>query len=307
MKIVILAGGFGTRLSEFTEMMPKPMLQIGRYPILWHIMNHYAHHGFNEFIIACGYKAEMIKNYFFFVFPLHADYTLDMGTGKWKVHVDPVRAEYFKRRTKKDTNVPFEVHNVHHEDPIFVNWKVTLVDTGPATMTGGRVKRLSEFIGKERFCLTYGDGVSDVDIKKELKFHESHGKIATMTVVHPPARFGTLEIRDGLVQNFEEKAPVQPGWINAGFFILEPEVIDYIDSDATSFEKEPLERLARAKQLVPFQHEGFWHCMDTKKDWEYLNELWNSGKAPWKLDNTRRRISRASFPQMTDIEISPSS
>jgi glucose-1-phosphate cytidylyltransferase len=290
MKIVILAGGFGTRISEHTEMMPKPMLQIGRYPILWHVMNHYAHYGFKEFVIACGYKAEVIKNYFFFVFPLHADYTLDMGTGKWKVHVDPVRSEYFKKRSKKNTTdkVPYEVHDVRHEDPVFANWKVSLVDTGLSTMTGGRIKRLSDFIGKERFCLTYGDGVSDVDIKKELKFHESHKKLATMTVVHPPARFGTLDIRDGLVHNFQEKAPVQPGWINAGFFILEPEVLDYIDGDATSFEKEPLEHLARDRQLVPFQHEGFWQCMDTKKDYEGLNELWNSGKAPWKLDSAHR-------------------
>ncbi|MHC9544546.1 MAG: glucose-1-phosphate cytidylyltransferase [Vulcanimicrobiota bacterium] len=289
MKVIILAGGFGTRLSEHTEMVPKPMVHIGRYPIIWHIMHTYAHYGFKEFVVACGYKAEVIKNYFLHFYPMHADYTVDLSTGKWKVHVDPVMHDYFLKMPENDPDklkykdIPREIHDVPHEDTIFVDWTVSLVDTGPNTMTGGRIKRLSDFVGKERCFLTYGDGLSDVDINKELEFHKSHGKVATMTVVHPPARFGTLDIKDGFVCNFQEKAPVQPGWINGGFFILEPEILKYIDGDWTSFEKEPLELLARDRQLIPFEHEGFWHCMDTKKDFDYLTDLWNSGKAPWKV------------------------
>ncbi|MDQ7824094.1 MAG: glucose-1-phosphate cytidylyltransferase [Candidatus Eremiobacteraeota bacterium] len=289
MKVVILAGGFGTRLAEHTELIPKPLVPIGRYPVLWHIMNIYAHYGHKEFVVACGYRAEAVKSYFLQFHAINADFTVDLGTGKWKVHVDPVMREYYKNMPHDDPDkrryraVPFEVHSVPHEDPVFVDWKVSLVDTGPTTMTGGRIKRLADFVGRETCCLTYGDGVSNVDIQKELEFHKSHGKIATMTCVHPPARFGTLDIRDGLVHNFQEKAPVQAGWINGGFFILEPEVLNYIDGDGTSFEKEPLERLAADRQLVPYMHEGFWHCMDTKKDLDYLTELWNSGKAPWKI------------------------
>ncbi|MGV8124541.1 MAG: glucose-1-phosphate cytidylyltransferase [Candidatus Xenobiia bacterium LiM19] len=289
MKVIILAGGFGTRLAEHTESIPKPMVNVGRYPIIWHIMNLYAHYGYKEFVIACGYKAEIMKNYFLHFYTMHADFTVDLATGKFKVHVDPGMNEYFKQMPKDDpetlrySDIPFEVHAVPHEDPVFVDWQVSLVDTGPNTMTGGRIKRLADFVGKERCFLTYGDGVSDVDINKELEFHKSHGKIATMTVVHPPARFGTLEIKDGFIHDFVEKAPVQPGWINGGFFILEPEILKYIDDDTTSFEKEPLEKLVRDKQLIPYEHEGFWHCMDTKKDLDYLTGLWNSGKAPWKV------------------------
>lgn len=253
MKVIILAGGFGTRLSEYTKLIPKPMVEIGGKPILWHIMNHYAKYGYKDFVVALGYKGEVIKNYFMQYYTLNNDFTIDLSNNS---------VNYINER---------------HTD-----WKVTLVDTGQASLTGGRVKRLQPVIGNEDFMLTYGDAVSDVNIEELVKTHYASGKLATVTAVHPAARFGELQLSgDGLVTSFKEKPQVNQGWINGGFFVLSPKVFDYIDGDRTTFEAEPLERLAAEGQLKAYLHNGFWQCMDTVRDREKLNEMWESGKAPW--------------------------
>jgi len=255
MKVLLLAGGFGTRLSEETDVRPKPMTEIGGKPILWHIMKIYSHYGFNEFVILLGYKGYYIKEYFANYFLHQSDVTIDLSTNK------------------------MEVHNNSSEP-----WKVTLLDTGLNTMTGGRIKQAKDYIGNEPFLLTYGDGVSDVNINELIKFHKQHGKTITMTAVQPEGRFGTLQIaEDNKVLSFVEKPKGDGGWINAGFFVCEPQVIDYILDDKTVFEKEPLEHLAAAGELYTFHHEGFWKCMDTLRDKTKLNELWDSGNAKWKI------------------------
>lgn len=255
MKVVILAGGFGTRLSEMTDLIPKPMAPIGGYPILWHIMNIYSAYGFNEFIIALGYKSGVVKDYFLNYYNLNSDFTVDIENGTIEYHQSEKR-----------------------------NWKVTLVDTGLNTMTGGRLQKLKEYIGNSRFLLTYGDGVSDIDISKLLKFHENHGKMVTISSVRPSARFGELEILDNNeVISFKEKPQTNMGWINGGFFVFEPEFIDLIKDEETVLEKEPLETASKLNQLVAYKHQGFWQCMDTIRDRMYLEELWNNNKSPWKV------------------------
>ena len=255
MKTVILAGGFGTRLSEQTDLKPKPMVEIGGQPILWHIMNIYAYYGYKDFVIALGYKAEVIKEYFLNYYSLKSDFTVDLANGE---------ANCLSKKT--------------------VDWKVTLIDTGPNTMTGGRVKRLKEYVGNTTFMLTYGDGVADVNINKLIAFHKSHGKMATITAVHPSARFGELNIStDKDVLSFKEKPQTTQGWINGGFFVLEPEFFDLIEEDHTVLEEEPLERAAEAGQLKAYIHGGFWQCMDTMRDKNVLENLWQSGQAPWKM------------------------
>ena len=254
MKAVILAGGLGTRISEETYLKPKPMIEIGGKPILWHILKMYSHHGINEFIICCGFKGYVIKEYFANYFLHMSDVTFDMS---------------------KNT---MEVHHQNAEP-----WRVTLVDTGENTMTGGRLKRIAPYIhGEESFCLTYGDGVSDVDISKIIEFHLKHKLKATLTAVYPPGRFGSLDIVDYQVQRFIEKPKGDGGKINGGFFVLSPEVIDLIKGDETVLEREPLEILAQQGQLAAYSHMGFWQPMDTLRDKNLLEELWESGKAPWK-------------------------
>lgn len=255
MKTVILAGGFGTRLSEHTDILPKPMVDIGGKPIIWHIMDSYAAHGFNEFIVALGYRASTIKEYFLQYHHLHTDFTVDLGSASITPHQ----------------------HNG-------VDWKVTLVDTGLETMTGGRIKRLRSFIGDETFLCTYGDGVSDLNIEDLVEFHKVHGKMVTVTAVHPSARFGEILLADERVINFQEKPQLNEGWINGGFFVFEPEFLDFISDDNTILERSPLETVAEKGQLMAYRHEGFWQCMDTKRDRDYLQELWAQKKAPWKLD-----------------------
>lgn len=254
MKTVILAGGLGTRLAEETESTPKPMVDIGGSPILWHIMKIYATYGFNEFLIALGYRPEIIKNYFLNYFYLRNDFTIDVGRGA------------------------VDVHEGQRED-----WQVHLIDTGLETQTGGRLKRLEPQLREGTFMLTYGDGVCDVDIQALVDCHRSHGKLATVTAVRPPARFGGLNFNGALVAEFTEKPQIGEGWINGGFFVLEPEIFDYIDDDASIWEREPLERLANDGQLVAFRHEGFWQCMDTLRDVRLLEKLWQSGDVPWKV------------------------
>lgn len=256
MKAVILAGGLGTRISEETVSRPKPMVEVGGKPILWHIMKIYAAHGINEFIICCGYKGYVIKEYFANYFMHMSDITFDM------------------------TNNSMEVHQQYAEP-----WKVTLVDTGALTMTGGRLKRVAGFLTPdEDFCFTYGDGVSDIDIAKVLEFHQKQNVLATMTAVQPPGRFGSLEItEDLLVNHFYEKPKGDGGWINGGFFVLKPRVLDYITSDDTIWEKAPLEKLALDGELAAYQHHGFWHAMDTLRDNIKLDRLWQSGNAPWQI------------------------
>jgi len=255
MKVVILAGGFGTRLSEETTKIPKPMVEIGGKPILWHIMKIYSHFGFNDFIICLGYKGYIIKEYFFNYFMHSCDISIDLFTGK---------TEFFNNRSE--------------------NWKVTLVDTGLNTMTGGRIKRIQKFLNNETFMLTYGDGVGDVNIKELYEFHKSHGKLATVTAVQPSGRFGTLNIDDSnRVLSFKEKPKGDGNWINGGFFVLEPEVIKYIEDDNTTWEKEPIEKLASEGNLLAYKHFGFWKPMDTLRDKNELESLWNSGNAPWKI------------------------
>jgi len=254
MKVVILAGGFGTRLTEETDAKPKPMVEIGGKPILWHIMKTYSTYGFNEFIILLGYKGYIIKEFFSNYFLHQSDVTIDLANNKLEIHQNESES-----------------------------WKVTLLETGLNTMTGGRIKRAAEYIGDETFMLTYGDGVSDVDISSIMKFHKSHGKTVTMTAVQPSGRYGILNIEDdGIVTNFMEKPKGDGSWINGGFFVCEPKVLDYIAGDATVFEQEPLTKLANEKQLVARKHSGFWECMDTLRDKNNLCHLWDSGKAPWK-------------------------
>lgn len=255
MKVVILAGGFGTRLSEYTKLTPKPMVEVGNKPILWHIMNHYAKFGFKDFIIALGYKGEVIKNYFLQYYALNNDFTLDLSNG----HID-----YINERPR--------------------DWKVSLVDTGSQSMTGGRILRLKELIGEEDFMVTYGDAVSDVNIGKLVEAYRKSGRLAMVTAVHPTARFGELRIdADRYVREFKEKPQINQGWINGGFFVLSPKVFDYIQDDSTVFEREPLEKLASDGELKTYLHEGFWQCMDTARDRDYLNKLWEEGNAPWTL------------------------
>ncbi len=255
MKVGILAGGFGTRLAEETEIRPKPMVEIGGMPILWHIMKHYDVYGFKDFVIALGYKGEHIKRYMVEYASLSSSLSVDLSNG----NVVPHEGE----RSTPD-------------------WRVELIDTGYATNTGGRIKRLAPYLGDETFLLTWGDGVSDISIENLLAYHRSHGRLVTLTAVRPPARFGALEITDGRVARFTEKPQIGEGWINGAFFVCEPGVFDYIEGDATLFEKEPLENLASDGQLMAYQHEGFWQCMDTLRDKYLLNHLWESGKAPWK-------------------------
>ncbi|MEH7108870.1 glucose-1-phosphate cytidylyltransferase [Bacillus sp. JJ1764] len=259
MKVVILAGGFGTRISEETHLIPKPMIEIGDKPILWHIMKLYSSYGFNEFIICLGYKSHVIK-------------------------------EYFSNYTLNHSDVTFDFQNANsctiHQN-FTEPWKVTLVYTGLNTLTGGRIKRVQNYIGNNPFMLTYGDGVGDIDIKELVKFHRSHGKLATVTATQPKGRFGALSLSsDQRVDNFQEKLKGDGGWINAGFFVLQPEVFQYLNNgDQTTFEKEPLEKLAKDGQLMAFKHTGFWQPMDTLKDKKYLQEMWDSNKAPWKIWN----------------------
>ena len=254
MKVIILAGGFGTRLSEYTESIPKPMVTVGGRPILWHIMNTYAHFGHKDFHLALGYKAEIIKEYFLHYRTLNSDFTVDLASGK------------------------IEPHEV--ED---IDWKVTLVDTGLESMTGGRVKRMQSFIGNETFMLTYGDGVSDINIDALVKFHKSHGKMVTVSAVHPGARFGELDIKQQQVVSFQEKPQITEGWINGGYFVCEPEFFDLIDGDQSILEHEPLEKAAAMGELMAFHHNGYWQPMDTKRERDNLEDLWKSNKAPWKI------------------------
>jgi glucose-1-phosphate cytidylyltransferase len=255
MKVVILCGGLGTRLSEETELKPKPMVEIGGRPILWHILKHYAHYGFNEFALALGYKGEVIKRYLLEYYYLSSSLTIQLDKGKATAHQHKERE----------------------------NWRVHLVDTGNQTQTGGRLKRLSELIGQETFMMTYGDGVSNVNLTKLLEFHRSHKKLATVTAVRPPARFGGLVFDGDLIKEFTEKPQVGEGWINGGFFVFEPQVFNYLDGDETVLEREPLEQMARDGQLVAYRHGEFWQCMDTLRDTRLLESLWQTGKAPWKV------------------------
>lgn len=254
MKVLILAGGFGTRISEETVIKPKPMVEIGGRPILWHIMKIYSHYGFNDFVILLGYKGYYIKEYFSNYFLHQSDVTFDLSENTMEVHK-------------------------HAAEP----WKVTLLDTGLETMTGGRVKRAKNYIDGT-FMLTYGDGVANVDVSALLSFHRSHGKKITMTSVQPAGRFGALNLGDdGIVTSFEEKPQGDGNWINGGFFVCEPDVLDYIDGDTTVFEREPLENLARDQQLHAYRHQGYWQCMDTLRDKSSLSNLWENKKAPWKI------------------------
>ncbi len=256
MKVVILAGGFGTRISEESHLKPKPMLEIGGKPILWHIMKLYSHYGFNEFIICCGYKQHVIKEYFADYYLHNSDITFDFANDNKMI-----------------------VHNNVAEP-----WKVTLIDTGLNTMTGGRIKRIQKYVGDEAFMLTYGDAVSDVNIEELLEFHKKGGKYATLTATKINQRFGILEIgSDNSVESFREKQNEDGARINAGFMVLEPQVFDYLAGDSTVFEKEPLMKLVEDGQLQAYTHEGYWQCMDTKREKDKLEELWDSGQAPWKL------------------------
>jgi glucose-1-phosphate cytidylyltransferase len=260
MKVAILAGGVGSRLSEETESKPKPMVEIGARPIIWHIMMQYAHFGHKDFVIALGYKGEVIKRYMIDYATLSRDLTVHLGTGALRMN-----------------------------EASRCDWTVDLIDTGIDTQTGGRIKRLQPAIGNETFLLTWGDGVSDVNINDLIKFHRSHGKMATLTAVRPTARFGHIELDGCQVTEFSEKPQTREGWINGAFFVLEPEVFDYIDGDSSHFEKGPLERLAREGQLMAYQHTSFWQCMDTLREKKYLESLWQSGKAPWQIWNESER------------------
>lgn len=256
MKVVLLAGGLGTRISEESHLKPKPMIEIGDMPILWHIMKTYSHYGFNDFIICCGYKGYVIKEYFADYYLHRSDVTFDFASSNEMI-----------------------VHNNLAEP-----WKVTLVDTGLNTMTGGRVKRVQKYIGNESFMLTYGDGLSNVNIKKLVEFHEAHGKLATVTAVQPSGKFGALDLsEENVVNSFQEKPRGDGSWINAGFFVMQPEVFNYISDDQTILEREPLECLAKEGELVARKHDGFWQPMDTLRDRMKLEELWSADQAPWKL------------------------
>lgn len=258
MKTVILAGGFGTRISEESHLKPKPMIEIGGYPIIWHIMKLYSHYGFNEFIICAGYKQNIIKEWFSNYFLHMSDITFDYLNGN-----------------------QIEIHNRFSEP-----WKVTVVDTGLNTMTGGRVKRIKDFLGEEPFFLTYGDGVADVNITDLLEYHKSHGKLATITAIKPESRFGVIETNDkNEILSFREKSNIDSGWINGGFMIMNYEMLDYINGDTTVLEKNPFESLSSDNEMVSYKHSGFWQCMDTLRDKEKLENLWVEGNAPWKLWN----------------------
>ena len=256
MKVVLLAGGFGTRISEESHLKPKPMIEIGGQPILWHIMKEYSAYGFNEFVICAGYKQHVIKEYF---------------------------ANYFLHRSDITFNFTADNEMVIHNN-VAEPWKVTIVDTGLNTMTGGRIKRVIEFIGDEPFMLTYGDGVCDINIAELYEFHKKGGKLATMTAIQPGGRFGTLDIDEtNTIERFSEKRKEDGGWINGGYMVIEPQVIDYIEGDKTVFEREPLERLAAEGQLQAYKYDGFWQCMDTLRDKTFLEELLEQNKAPWKI------------------------
>lgn len=256
MKVVILAGGFGTRISEESHLRPKPMIEIGGKPILWHIMKEYSHFGFTEFIICCGYKQHVIKEWFADYYLHNSDITFDFTQGNKMI-----------------------VHNNVAEP-----WKVTLIDTGLNTMTGGRIKRIRHYVENETFLMTYGDGVSDIDVGQVLAFHRSHGRIATLSTASISQRFGILDVEeDATVKSFREKDDEDAGLVNMGYMVLEPAVFDYIDGDGTAFEKEPLQRLAEEGQLKAYRHEGFWQCMDTQREKDKLEALWASGEAPWKV------------------------
>ncbi|MEM6703730.1 MAG: glucose-1-phosphate cytidylyltransferase [Acidobacteriota bacterium] len=254
MKVALLAGGAGTRLAEETEIRPKPMVEIGGRPILWHIMQHYSHFGFEDFIVALGYKGEYIKKYFLDFHALHSDLRIDLSTGETEL-----------------------------EGARSPQWKVQLVDTGLSTLTGGRIKRLQHLIGDERFMLTWGDGLSDLDLRRLLDFHESHGKLATLTAVRPPARYGYMTFDGERVDRFTEKPQLGEGWINGAFFVLEPGIFDYIGGDEVQWEAGPLERLARDGELMAFKHQGFWQCMDTLRERYILERLWERDDCPWRL------------------------
>jgi glucose-1-phosphate cytidylyltransferase len=253
MKVILLAGGFGTRLNEYTDTVPKPMVKVGGKPILWHIMQSYSRYGHKDFYVALGHKAEVVKEYFLNYRALNSDFVVDLSSGK----VTP--------------------HQMGK-----VDWKVTLVDTGENSMTGGRTKRMQSFIGNETFMLTYGDGVADIDLDALLKFHRGHGKMVTMTAVRPAARFGELELDGSQVVSFEEKPQMHNGWINGGYFVIEPSFFNLIAGDSTMLEREPLEKAALLGQLMAYRHESFWQCMDTKRDRELLESLWITG-APWAI------------------------
>jgi len=254
MRAVILAGGFGTRISEESHLKPKPMVEIGGKPILWHVMKIYSAHGINDFIICLGYKGYVIKEYF-------ANYSLHMSDVTFDISGNTM-----------------EVHQNSAEP-----WKVTLVDTGENTMTGGRLKRVKQYLGDEAFCMTYGDGVADVDITELVAFHKRQDRLATLTAIQPAGRFGAINIDKQEIVSFEEKRQGSHGWINGGYFVLNPQVIDYIEGDHTVWEKDVMERLAREGRLAAFLHTGFWHCMDNLRDKNYLDEVWNSGHVPWKV------------------------
>jgi glucose-1-phosphate cytidylyltransferase len=253
-KAVILAGGLGTRISEESHLRPKPMIEIGGRPILWHIMKIYSHWGINDFVICLGYKGYIIKEYFANYFLHMSDVTFDMSQNRMTVH---------QRKAEP--------------------WKVTLVDTGADTLTGGRLKRVSRYLNGDAFCFTYGDGLTDVDVGRLLDFHRAHGRLATLTAIQPPGRYGAVLIDDTRVTSFQEKPAGDGAWVNGGFFVLQPGVLDYIEGDETSWESEPLVRLARNDQLRAYQHGGFWQAMDTLRDKNHLEDLWQSGRAPWKL------------------------
>lgn len=255
MKVILLAGGFGTRLAEYTDVVPKPMVPIGGKPILWHIMRTYAYFGHKDFYVALGYKAEVVKEYFFHYRALNADFTVDLTSGNFTPH---------------QVAAP-------------VDWRVTLVNTGDTSMTGGRVKRMQSFIGNETCMLTYGDGVANIDLDALLAFHRSHGKMVTVSAVRPAARFGELDLDGARVNSFKEKPQLHEGWVNGGFFVIEPEFFNLIYGDNTMLEREPLEQAANAGELMAYRHEGFWHCMDTKRDHELLESLWVKGAAPWAV------------------------
>lgn len=254
MKVVLLAGGLGTRLTEETEIRPKPMVEIGGRPILWHIMKHYAHYGFQEFLVALGYKGEYIKRYFLDYYTLNGSMTLDLASGEVQPQVKECE-----------------------------NWKLHLLDTGVQTNTGGRLKRLEPYLGNETFMITYGDGVSNIDLQRLLEFHKSHGKWVTVSAVRPPARFGGLVIEGDLVANFTEKPQAGEGWINGGFLVMEPQVFKYLTNDSAGLEVELLERLAADGQLAAYRHYDFWQCMDTLRDKYNLENFWQSGNSPWKV------------------------
>jgi len=266
MKVAILAGGVGSRLAEETETKPKPMVEVGGRPILWHIMKHYAHFGYQDFVIALGYKGELIKKYMVDYCSLHCNLSINLRSGV-----------------------------VSRNGGMTPDWNVELIDTGVKTQTGGRIKRLAPYVGSSRFFLTWGDGVSDIDLNRLLAFHRSHGKLATLTAVRPPARFGHLSLEGNQITEFSEKPQTKEGWINGAFFVLEPQVLDYIDGDDTHWEREPLERLAREGQLMAYRHTSFWQCMDTLREKKLLEDLWATGNAPWNLWEKEEKEEHAAF------------